>query len=748
MNPEEGYDAGRGPSRLGAMARAFYPSRWGLCLAALMISLGIAALALGAFEGKPGQQQEWLQRPLDELQLLARALFGNGLGSAFFRCSLLGAALWLIWSFVGCWIARAEFLRRLVTIDSSAAAPGHVTPTRLEIQKGSSLAFPALSFVFLLSILLPGLVGGVIMRVPVLGPIVMALLLPLLIAFSFMIAFIVVGMVSFPLMPVTIAAEGSDSYDAISRAFSYLYQRPLLYAWWQGVSVIISALPLVGVLWLFQDRSSLAVLAAAALSLSLFWTFQGLVYSKIRRAIDEIPEDEIWSGADAEQKETLLQKLDQTAGEPCRGRAKSTGEDSPPAKQVSAGTEKPTKPLLPKRPRLSFHDTLGRGPVLDYRMLLGIIWVGLVLIVASWVAWKLVAPGGQGLTAEGMRDAVCALARERPELFAILAGVVVFLGALGLNRIIKMAARSAAVRAVYDGRISQKAASRFARHTRFRCLVGVLLVTAGVEFYLVAGVLMGLVYRGTGTWEEALWLMALAVALAGLGSLGISAVAVENRQPDEAASGVNRLARFSDRYPAGTRQWGEERSGALGICVRNGPEIIASAAVELVLATLRTAVVLFFAAATWFVTCESLSWLGGDRAGWVRWGLDGSLVPDGAEAGQSRWSPPWWPAICSCSSSPRRCPVRFQRASAGGCCPTCVPASRWRISPPATWSSVRRSARTSPAVRSEAVDMRGRLSARRSPRHPRPRSRPNDRRGPGPFVLTSSSGRQTTRQRA
>jgi hypothetical protein len=43
-----------------------------------------------------------------------------------------------------------------------------------------------------------------------------------------------------------------------------------------------------------------------------------------------------------------------------------------------------------------------------------------------------------------------------------------------------------------------------ARRIRFRGLIGVLLLTAGFELYLTAGFLMGLAYRGTGTWDEAL----------------------------------------------------------------------------------------------------------------------------------------------------------------------------------------------------------------------------------------------------
>jgi len=70
-------------------------------------------------------------------------------------------------------------------------------------------------------------VGGLIGSIPYVGEILMGLLFFLALAGGLVIAFLLVGLVTgAPLMYPTIAVEGSDSFDAISRSFSYVFSRP------------------------------------------------------------------------------------------------------------------------------------------------------------------------------------------------------------------------------------------------------------------------------------------------------------------------------------------------------------------------------------------------------------------------------------------------------------------------------------------------------------------------------------------
>jgi hypothetical protein len=81
-----------------------------------------------------------------------------------------------------------------------------------------------------------GLIGSVLDFAKIGSPVV-ALLLPLALLSGFIMTLICVGTVTgLPLFAPAVAAEGTDSFDAVSRGFSYVYSRPWHYLWYQLVS--------------------------------------------------------------------------------------------------------------------------------------------------------------------------------------------------------------------------------------------------------------------------------------------------------------------------------------------------------------------------------------------------------------------------------------------------------------------------------------------------------------------------------
>ncbi|HLY09619.1 MAG TPA: hypothetical protein VKW04_09975 [Planctomycetota bacterium] len=83
-----------------------------------------------------------------------------------------------------------------------------------------------------------GLIGSVLDVAKIGAPLV-ALLLPLALLSGFIMTLICVGTVTgLPLFAPAVAAEGTDSFDAVSRGFSYVYSRPWHYIWYQLVSWI------------------------------------------------------------------------------------------------------------------------------------------------------------------------------------------------------------------------------------------------------------------------------------------------------------------------------------------------------------------------------------------------------------------------------------------------------------------------------------------------------------------------------
>jgi hypothetical protein len=75
----------------------------------------------------------------------------------------------------------------------------------------------------------------------VVGDIVGGLLWPLVFLAGLIMAVVLVGLVGWPLMYTTISAEGSDSFDAISRSYSYIYQAPWHYLWYGTVALVYGA---------------------------------------------------------------------------------------------------------------------------------------------------------------------------------------------------------------------------------------------------------------------------------------------------------------------------------------------------------------------------------------------------------------------------------------------------------------------------------------------------------------------------
>src|SRR5262249_4420279 len=83
---------------------------------------------------------------------------------------------------------------------------------------------------------------------------------------------------------------------------------------------------------------------------------------------------------------------------------------------------------------------------------------------------------------------------------------------------LKAAARMAAVQAVHQQQLSLRAALAFPRTARGWYFGSLLPATAGVELYVLAGLLVPLAWRGTCGWEEVLCLGGVAAACLGVGA--------------------------------------------------------------------------------------------------------------------------------------------------------------------------------------------------------------------------------------
>ena len=155
----------------------------------------------------------------------------------------------------------------------------------LAFSMGKFLSFvsaPLIPLVIVLFVGLVPLIAGLLASIPFIGPIlniVMALLFALILAAGFVMTLVMLGTFGgFNLMYPTIAVEGSDSFDAISRSFSYVYARPWRMLFYTIVAIIYGALCYLFVrlfIWLMLSLTHYFVGAgmfAQAESLAPLWT--------------------------------------------------------------------------------------------------------------------------------------------------------------------------------------------------------------------------------------------------------------------------------------------------------------------------------------------------------------------------------------------------------------------------------------------------------------------------------------------
>ena len=106
----------------------------------------------------------------------------------------------------------------------------------------SYLMAPLFPLVFVFVLLIFMVVFGVIHMIPVVrrhrrdG-----LLWPVMLIFGLVMAVTLVGLVGWPLMSATISTEGTDSWEAVSRSYSYVYQSPWHYVWYSLVAIAYGA---------------------------------------------------------------------------------------------------------------------------------------------------------------------------------------------------------------------------------------------------------------------------------------------------------------------------------------------------------------------------------------------------------------------------------------------------------------------------------------------------------------------------
>jgi hypothetical protein len=198
-------------------------------------------------EATASPQQPSLGRPPDnpflgpwrQLQAPFRQIFDVGLGftglAFLISCGLWAIAVWGI--FGGALTRRAAMqLGREESIGIKAALGFAISKWR------SYFAAPLLPMIGILICSVPMLVMGLLMRFDF-GVTLGGVIWPLMLIGGLCVAMLLLVLVfGWPLMWPTISTEGQDSFDALSRPWSYVYHRPLHYLFYAIMAALLGGL--------------------------------------------------------------------------------------------------------------------------------------------------------------------------------------------------------------------------------------------------------------------------------------------------------------------------------------------------------------------------------------------------------------------------------------------------------------------------------------------------------------------------
>ena len=130
-----------------------------------------------------------------------------------------------------CRIAAIQFARD--------EKPGLTQSVKFSIKNFSNFIIAPLAPILIITVI--GILGislfGLIGNIPYVGEIIMSLSMPIALLSALLITLLLIGsVVGFSLMFPTIAYESSDSFDAISRSFGYVYAKPWKLVFYTTVS--------------------------------------------------------------------------------------------------------------------------------------------------------------------------------------------------------------------------------------------------------------------------------------------------------------------------------------------------------------------------------------------------------------------------------------------------------------------------------------------------------------------------------
>jgi hypothetical protein len=191
------------------------------------------------------------------------------------RCAYFASALAFLLVLIACLALTGAVICRHTALRIADKESGIVSTLRFAIRSlGTFIKAPLLPFLTILGTGLLLTLLGFLGAVPLLGEILVGIGFIVFLLGGVVIMLMVLGLIGgFSLIYPAVAVEGSDSFDAISRSFSYVYARP-----WRLLFYMIAALVYGIITWLFLCFALYVLLAATHLFMGWGVNFFGLAH--------------------------------------------------------------------------------------------------------------------------------------------------------------------------------------------------------------------------------------------------------------------------------------------------------------------------------------------------------------------------------------------------------------------------------------------------------------------------------------
>lgn len=266
-----------------AFKMAFDPKKMVLGYAGLLASLAWCSLvaaffsALKLIDTTPAFFTKLVLFSVKEsVQVIVKSVFSSFIPLDFGKLFAFGVfvfGLLMIWSLVG------GAITRLAALDYAKDESGQLSDALKFARKKIWSYFwsPLVPVIGVFFFALCNVIVGLIGRIPVVGEVFIAIGFPFALISGFFMVFIgAIGALGLCFMFPTISAEGSDAFDAMSRAYSYVLSRPKQFLFYCMINVLyglVCLFVIAFVAWLMIRLSFFTVETGMGQKFSLIQSF-------------------------------------------------------------------------------------------------------------------------------------------------------------------------------------------------------------------------------------------------------------------------------------------------------------------------------------------------------------------------------------------------------------------------------------------------------------------------------------------